>query len=136
MSTKARTIRVVLVDDNAMIRRGVRKILEKNSNIVVVAESSTGSAAIRFVQQLQPDLLLLDIELPDIKGYDVARALRAQGSKVSILVLSTCDDDHFIEEIFQAGINGYLNKSEVPTKIMDAVHRVFETYTNVELNPL
>lgn len=136
MSTKKRTIRVVLVDDHAAIRRGVRRILEKNADIVVVAESSTGLAAIRFVQQLQPDILLLDIELPDIKGYDVARALRAQGSKVSILVLSTCDDDHFIEEIFQAGINGYLNKSEVPTKIIDSIHRVFETYTNLGLSLL
>jgi DNA-binding NarL/FixJ family response regulator len=136
MSRKTRSIRVVVADDHAMIRRGVRRILEKNSNIVVVAESSTGAGAIRFVQRLQPDLLLLDIELPDIKGYDVARTLRAQGCDVSILVLSTCEDDYFIEEIFQAGINGYLNKSEVPAKLMDTIHRVFQTYTNVELNLL
>jgi DNA-binding NarL/FixJ family response regulator len=133
MSARRRTIRVVLADDHAMIRRGIRRILERNSNILVVAESSTGAGAIRFVQQLQPDLLLLDIELPDMKGYEVARELRARHNKVSILVLSTCDDDHFIEEVFQSGINGYLNKSEVPAKMIDAVHRVFESYTNAEL---
>lgn len=134
MSTRAKIIRVILVDDHTMIRRGIRRILEKHPNILVVAESGTGTDAIGLVQQLQPDLLLLDIELPDMKGYEVARELRARQSNVSILVLSTCDDDYFIEEVLQAGINGYLNKSEAPAKILEAVHRVSAKHTHLELN--
>jgi DNA-binding NarL/FixJ family response regulator len=67
------TIRVILADDHAMIRRGIRKILEKHRNIAVVGESSTGAGAIQLVHELQPDVLLLDIEMPDMKGYQVAR---------------------------------------------------------------
>ena len=118
------TIRVILADDHAMIRRGIRKILEKHRNIAVVGESSTGAGAIQLVHELQPDVLLLDIEMPDMKGYQVARELRRSQIQVSILALSTCDDDHFIEETLQSGMDGYLNKSEAPAKILQAVYHV------------
>jgi DNA-binding NarL/FixJ family response regulator len=70
-----------------------------------------------------------------MKGYEVARELRAQHNDVSILVLSTCNDDHFIEEIFQSGINAYINKSDAPTKILDAVGRVFGRYRHLGWQP-
>lgn len=122
------TIRVILADDHAMIRRGIRRFLEKGSNICVIGEASTGVDALRLVRDLEPDLLLLDIEMPDMKGIHVARELRANRVPVSIVVLSACDDEYFIQEILQAGVDGYLNKSEPPSKIRDMIHQVSRKY--------
>ena len=125
METK-KTIRVIIADDHAMIRRGIRRILEKSSNICVIAEAETGVAAIHLVRELSPDVLLLDIELPDMKGYQVTRALRMSHSSVRILVLSACDDDHFIHETLRTGANAFLSKGEKPEKIRQAVYSVLE----------
>ncbi|SRR6266498_43769 len=121
-------IRVILADDHDLVRRGIRRILEKNSNICVIGEASTGAQALQLVRELNPDILLLDMEMPDIKGIHVARELRANHVPVSIVVLSACDDDHFIEEILQAGVDGYLNKSEPAVKIRETIYRVSEKH--------
>jgi DNA-binding NarL/FixJ family response regulator len=134
MNTK-RILRVIVADDHAIIRRGIRRILEKDSNICVIAESSTGSDAIRLVHQLQPDILLLDIEMPDMKGYQVARELRACRVRVLILALSTNDEDCFIEEVKLAGMDGYVNKSEAPQKLKQALQAISEKKSMFAANP-
>jgi len=130
------TIRVILADDHAMIRRGIRRILEKASNILVIGEASTGAGAIHLVQELQPDVLLLDIEMPDMQGLNVAQELRTNHVPISILILSACADDHFIEETLQMGVDGYLNKSEPPAKIREAVFHVSEKRNVIALTSL
>ena len=122
-------IRVLLVDDHAVIRRGIRRILEKNSNICVIGEASTGLDALRLVQELKPDVLVLDNEMPGvIKGIHVVRELRAKNVPVSIVILSACDDDYFIKEVIQAGVDSYLNKSESPSKIREVISQVSKKY--------
>jgi NarL family two-component system response regulator YdfI len=129
-------IRVILADDHAMVRRAIRRILEKGSNILVIGEASTGAGAIHLVQELQPDVLLLDMEMPDMKGHHVARELRISNSRVSILVLSACDDHHFIAETLQAGVDGYLHKSETPAKIREAIYQISEKHVSVAMASL
>ena len=121
-------IRVILADDHALVRRGIRRILEKGSNILVIGEASTGAGAIHLVQELEPDVLLLDMEMPDMKGHNVAREVRMNNSHVSILVLSACDGEHFIAETLQAGVDGYLHKSETPAKIREAIYHISEKH--------
>lgn len=119
-----KTIRVVLADDHPMVRQGIRRILEKNSDIHIVGEAGTGTEALCLVYDLKPDVLLLDIEMPALKGDHVARQLRTGRVPVSIVILSTCDDEHFIEQLLRIGVDGYLIKSESPSKIRETVQRV------------
>lgn len=129
-------IRVILVDDHTMIRRGIRRILEKDPNICIIAEASTGADAIRLVHELKPDVLLLDIEMPDMKGYQVALELRASQSRVAILALSSSDGNYFIEEIKQTGMDGYVTKSEAVTKIQAAIYAIAEKRSMLGMNPI
>ena len=126
-----KTIRVILADDHPMVRRGIRRVLEKTSNILVVGEVGTGTAALCLVQELEPDVLLLDIELPDMKGTQVARELRRRQVPVSIVVLSACDEDHFIKETRRMGVDAYLTKSESPARIREAILRVSSKYAAI-----
>jgi DNA-binding NarL/FixJ family response regulator len=80
------------------------------------------------VQALKPDVLVLDIEMPDMNGISVARELRTKNVPVSIVILSACDVDHFIEEVLQVGVDSCLNKSESPAKIHDVISKVSEKH--------
>ena len=132
--TNKKPIRAVLVDDHAMVRQGIRRLLEKDSHVLVVGESDSGAGAIQLVHELKPDLLLLDIEMPGMKGYDVARELRASGTQIPILALSTCDEKSFIEEVLQAGIDAYLTKSEAPSKIHAVINLILKKSLILQLS--
>ncbi len=118
------TIRVVLADDHAIIRTGIRSLLKKASDIQVVGEASNGVEALRLANELAPDVLLLDMEMPGMSGVEVARQLRAAGSPVHILALSAYDDRHYILGMLASGAAGYLLKDEAPEIIVAAVRRV------------
>lgn len=117
-------IRVVLADDHPVVRSGIRNLLERAVDITVVGEASTGGEALKMVDDLGPDVLLLDMELPDVKGIEVAQQLRQAGSPVRILVLSAHDDPLYIRELLESGAAGYLVKEEAPETIVEAVRGV------------
>jgi DNA-binding NarL/FixJ family response regulator len=126
-----KTIRVILADDHLLVRRGIRKHLEKSSSILVVGEAGTGAAALRLVQELVPDILLLDIEMPDMNGTQVVQELRKKHAPVSIVILSACDDPYFIEETLRMGVKAYLTKSESPTRIRETIQQVATKYAAI-----
>lgn len=117
-------IRVMLADDHPVTRAGVRKFLSKASDIEVIAEAENGNQALEMAKELQPDVLLLDIELPGIKGIEVARELQMAHSPIRILVLSSYDDKQFIFGMLGTGAAGYLTKEEIPETIVEAVRGV------------
>jgi two-component system response regulator DegU len=117
-------IRVVLADDHPVVRGGIRSLLERAADISIVGEASTGGEALRLVEEMSPDILLLDMELPDVKGIEVAQQLRQMGSTVKILVLSAHDDPFYIRELLESGASGYLVKEEAPETIVEAVRGV------------
>ncbi len=117
-------IHVVLADDHPFVRTGIRNILKRISDIQVIGEASNGLQALKLVDSLEPDVLVLDMEMPGMKGIDVARELRAKGSKLPILALSAYEDKQFILGMLASGAAGYLIKEEVPETIVRAIEGV------------
>lgn len=115
---------VVLADDHPMVRTGIRNLLKGAPDIQVVGEASNGEEALLLVEQLTPDVLLLDMEMPLLKGVDVARRLHNTGSQVRILALSAYDDKQYILGMLSSGAAGYLTKEEAPDAIVEAVRGV------------
>jgi len=117
-------IRVVIADDHAIMRVGIKNILMRSSEICVVGEASDGAEAIKLVNEHNPDVLILDMEMPVMDGVEVARRLQANNLPVRILVLSAYDDRQYILEMLKMGASGYLIKDEAPEVIVDAVQGI------------
>lgn len=116
--------RVVIADDHTIVRAGIRSFLSRAPDIDVVGEARNGLEALRLVRDLNPDVLLLDMEMPGLKGVDVARELRATNSPVHILALSAYDDEQYINGLLANGAAGYLLKEDAPRVLIDAVRGI------------
>ena len=130
--TESQTIHVVLADDHAVVRKGIREFLEDEGDITVLAEAADGEEALAYVQEHKPDVVVLDIQMPGRGGIDVTRALRSAGDQVAILILTAYDDDPYIMAGIQAGANGYVLKSATPEEIVRAVRAVHEGQSAVD----
>ncbi len=120
------SIRVVLADDHAVVRKGIRDFLEEDGDIEVVAEAGDGEKVKELILALRPDVAVLDIRMPLATGIDVARWIHQQSLPVHILILTAFDDDPFIVAALKAGANGYVLKNaeaEEITAAVRAVHR-------------
>jgi DNA-binding NarL/FixJ family response regulator len=117
-------ISVLLVDDHPIVRSGIRNILSVAHDIDIIGEASSGTEALQLIDRLHPDVVLLDMELPDINGNDVASQVQEGGSTSRILALSAHDDEKYIQGLLASGASGYLMKEEVPEVILEAVRGV------------
>jgi len=118
------SIRVVIADDHPVMRDGIHSLLDKAIDIEVAGETGDGVEALRLVEELGPDVLLLDMELPGLKGVEVAQRLQASGAAVRILALSAYDDQEYIRGLLASGAAGYLLKEEIPETIVEAIRGV------------
>ena len=117
-------IRVLIVDDHPVVRTGIRNMLDPAVGISVVGEASTGSEALQMIESLQPQVVLLDMKLPDMSGIEVIKQIYETKSKSRVLGLSSYDDREFISQLLNYGASGYLLKEEVPEYLIDAVRGV------------
>jgi DNA-binding NarL/FixJ family response regulator len=122
----ANTIRVILADDHAVVRKGIREFFTEPGDIDVIAEASDGEEAIHLIDQLRPDVAVLDIQMPKRSGIDVCRHIRAQHWPIGILILTAYDDDPYVLAVLQAGANGYVLKTADADEIIQAVRDVHE----------
>jgi two-component system response regulator NreC len=117
-------IRILLVDDHAIVRSGLRMLLESQADMLIVGEASTGRQAVQLAQDLQPDIILMDITLPDISGVEATRELQRAGCRSGVIALTIHEDEQFFFEMLQAGAVGYVPKRAAPEDLLGAIHMV------------
>ncbi|GAB0108147.1 response regulator transcription factor [Nocardia sp. JMUB6875] len=118
-------IRVLLVDDQRLVRAGLRMLVEATADLEVVAEAADGVAAVRAAAELRPDLVLMDLRMPGMDGVEATRRILAGGSP-KVLVLTTFDDDEHLFPALAAGASGYLVKDTEPEALVAAIRRVMD----------
>ena len=121
----AEPIRVVLADDHAVVRKGIREFLEASGHIRVVAEAADGAEAIAMVAKHLPDVAVLDVQMPELTGIEATRRIKAEFPGVRVLILTAYDDDPYIFALLQAGASGYVLKTADSDELVSAVNAVF-----------
>jgi DNA-binding NarL/FixJ family response regulator len=125
-------IKVMLVDDQNLVRKGVRSLLELSSEIEVVAEAADGAEAIRMIPEVGPDVVLLDMRMPGLSGLDVLRELSRTQTLPPTIILTTFDDDELVLAGIQSGARGYLLKDVALADLVSAIRTVAEGGTIVK----
>jgi DNA-binding NarL/FixJ family response regulator len=123
-ATAAPSIRVVIVDDHALVREGTRQLLEQGPGIDVVATAGSGEEALPLLRELTPDVALVDINLPAMSGLELARDIATSLPEVHVLILSAYDEYAYIAEALEIGVGGYLLKTASAKELVDAVRAV------------
>ena len=118
------TIRVVLADDQALLRKGFRMILEAEEDISVIGEAADGQAALRLVELYEPDVVLMDVRMPTLDGIGATLAITASGSLSHVLILTTFDLDEYAFGALRAGASGFLLKDVPPHELVQAIRTV------------
>ncbi len=118
-------MRLLLVDDHAIVRAGLRMLLESQPDMEIVGECETGRDAVRRALELKPDVILMDIALPDIPGYEATRAVKKELPNVVILALTMHESDEYFFEMLNAGASGYVPKKAAPTELVNALRAVY-----------
>jgi DNA-binding NarL/FixJ family response regulator len=118
------TVRVVLADDQALLRKGFRMILDAEDDFSVIGEAADGAAAVHLVELYQPDVVLMDVRMPMLDGIEATRAITASGSLCHVLILTTFDLDEYAFSALRAGASGFLLKDVPPHELTQAIRTV------------
>src|SRR5689334_4281265 len=118
------TIRVLIVDDHAIVRQGLRSLLENQPEIAVLGEAADGGTAIQLTHELAPDVILMDLLMPGMSGIEAIRRIHGLDSSARILVLTSSAEDMLIKQALQAGAHGYVLKAIRVADLVAAIQRV------------
>src|SRR6188768_490799 len=118
------TIRVLVVDDQSMVRAGFRLLLADEPDMEVVAEASNGLEAVAQAARFHPDVVLMDIRMPELDGLEATRRILAADERARVLILTTFDLDEYVYEALHAGASGFVLKDDPPEQLIAAVHTV------------
>ena len=124
-------IKILLVDDQSLIRRGLKALLSFEADFQVVGEADNGEIAIARVEELQPDVVLMDIRMPIMDGVAATREINQRFPQTKVLVLTTFDDDEYVTQALQYGAVGYLLKDTPPEELAQAIRAVHKGYTQL-----
>jgi DNA-binding NarL/FixJ family response regulator len=130
-------ITILLVDDHPLARQGVRTVLEQADDLEIVAEAGNGQEALQLIANLQPDILLLDLKMPGMRAAEIEAWVRENYPQVVTLVLTAHDRDFYLSEMIEAGVAGYLDKSQRGEQLIEAIRRAAageNLFTNEQLN--
>jgi two-component system response regulator NreC len=119
-----RKIRLLLVDDHALVRSGLRMLLQGQPDMVIEAEADTGTAGVQRAQELQPDVVVMDITMPDMNGIEATRAIKRACANTAVLALTMHEDRTYFFEMLNAGASGYVPKRAAPDELVTAIRTV------------
>ncbi len=122
-------IRVLVADDHAIVREGLRGLIQSEPNLELVGEASNGQAAVRLAHDLQPDIILMDLMMPVTNGIEATSEIKSQNPQARILVLTSFSDDDQVFQALKAGAQGYLLKDSAPIELLRAIRRVYRGET-------
>ena len=125
MTTKNDPIRVLIVDDHTIVRKGIKALLAETSDIQVVGEADNGLEAIQLSKELEPDVILMDLLMPKMDGIEATRQITAQQPKARVLVLTSFVGDDKVFPAIKAGALGYLLKDSEPTELIRSIYKVY-----------
>ena len=115
------TIRLLLVDDHAVVRSGLRMMLDNEGDAEIVGEASSAAEAIEAAMRLKPNVILMDIGLPDLSGIDATREIKQRTPEVSIVALTIHEDEEYFFKMLEAGASGYVPKRAAPEELLTAI---------------
>jgi two-component system response regulator NreC len=120
----AEAIKILLVDDHAMFRAGIRALIEAEDRMKVIGEASSGDEAVDRVRELKPDLVVMDLAMPGSNGLEATRRISALGLDTSVLVLTVHAEEEYLVPVVEAGASGYLTKTSADTDLLEAIRVV------------
>lgn len=126
---KSKKIRVLLADDHAVVRKGIREFLEEDETLRVIAEADDGAEALELIARHAPDIAVFDIQMPRLNGLEATRRVKQEFPRVQVLILTAYADDPYIFAALQAGASGYLLKTSSSDELVQAVHAVAQGET-------
>ncbi len=119
-------IRLLLADDHTLVRQGIRRILEMETDLHVVGEASNGEETIKMARDLRPDVILMDVNMPVMNGVVATRLIRQELPEIAVIALTIHEDEEYLFELVKVGAAGYLLKDVEPASLVEAIHRVAE----------
>jgi DNA-binding NarL/FixJ family response regulator len=121
MSERGRRLRIVLADDHATVRQGLRLLIEEQPDMTVVGEVGDGQSAIAAVEQFRPDVIVMDVSMPGINGLNATRMLKERHSESRVVALTRYSDDAYLQELLRAGVAGYVLKQSASIELLQAI---------------
>ncbi len=122
-----KSISYVIADDHQIFRQGLKLVLGDDKGLNFLGEAENGIALLKLLETVSPDVILLDLKMPEMDGFEATREIRKQFPEIKILILTMHDEEHFILHMLEAGANGYLLKNANPEEIQQAIRAVYET---------
>src|SRR5688572_6948594 len=130
------SVQIIIADDHKLMREGLRSLLTQNREISVVGQANTGREAVQLAERHRPDLVVMDVSMPDLNGIDATRQIVSRSPKTKVIALSMHSDRQFVAEMFRAGAKGYLLKDSAVEEPATAIRKVArnETYIAPKLS--
>jgi DNA-binding NarL/FixJ family response regulator len=119
-----RSIKILLVDDHTIVRQGLKLIISAHSDLEVVGEAANGREAVELADKLRPDMVLMDVAMPELNGIEATRRLLSANARIKVLVLSMHKEAVYVREILKAGARGYILKDAIDTELLNAIRSV------------